>query len=865
MLSFLLASLLCFLQEAPVQEPTPEESAATPFKEVQPPQELTYEYLIEDLYDLRRLMQTPWPGERTFQFSSFDRASLKGSSDPEAWFANHDRGNYLREEQGAAGLEYVMAETEGPGVITRIWSANPEGEVLIYIDGSSSPALRMPFQEFLSGNTQPFLEPLVGVRGRGWNCYVPIPFQKGIKITTTASGLFYHVNVRTFADQMRVPSFSLDLVSAHAEQLVTAGTYLTGDWPKPEADRATMRSSTFRAGQTVKIDVKSGGTYRLIMLRFLQPQRIRDWDRVLRSIRVRVDADLTGTPQIDVPLGEFFGASPGFHGFRTYPFHWNDETYTMVMNLPIPYSKGIRMSFKHEGEGHERIPVRFDFAMDTQKTVGPLRLHMAWKQRKGLSTGAKSDYEIIEAEGPGRYVGTMLTIANPTRTWWGEGDEKIYIDGEEFPSIFGTGTEDFFGYAWGNNHPFDHPYISQIRCDGPGNYGYTSLNRMQISDSFVFHKSIKFDMEVWHWEDRKVDYTTTAYWYAPAESQSSREPLPDLKERLATKMEPLKIFRLAGALEAEDLRVHRITGGKARFQEMQMFGNTWSNERQLWWTDAKIGDQLILRVPVKEKGRYKLTAQFTKARDYGIIQAFLNGRPIGELLDLYNPEVISSGEIDLGIHDLTPRDHNFTLRIEGANQNAVHEFMVGLDYLFLTPVDDEPVDDEGETPKTNEEAPVVDKGLYSLQTQSLEGESVDLAAYKGKVTLVVNVASQCGYTPQYAGLENLHKELAEQGFAVLGFPSNEFGKQEPGSAAEIREFCDSRFGVTFPMFAKVEVKPGEGQSEVYRFLTRGGDVPNWNFCKYLIGKDGKVRQFFPSKVAPDHAELRAMIQAALAE
>lgn len=155
--------------------------------------------------------------------------------------------------------------------------------------------------------------------------------------------------------------------------------------------------------------------------------------------------------------------------------------------------------------------------------------------------------------------------------------------------------------------------------------------------------------------------------------------------------------------------------------------------------------------------------------------------------------------------------------------------------------------------------------LYELKTTTLSGQPADLAAYRGKVTLVVNVASKCGYTPQYDGLEALHKGLAPRGFAVLGFPSNEFGGQEPGSAAEIQEFCRLTYGVTFPMFAKVETKPGPGQSPVYALMGASGSLPQWNFAKYLVGKDGTVRAFFPSRVTPDAKELRDAIEKALAE
>ena len=154
--------------------------------------------------------------------------------------------------------------------------------------------------------------------------------------------------------------------------------------------------------------------------------------------------------------------------------------------------------------------------------------------------------------------------------------------------------------------------------------------------------------------------------------------------------------------------------------------------------------------------------------------------------------------------------------------------------------------------------------FYDLKTKSLDGKPADLAAYKGKVSLVVNVASKCGYTPQYDGLEKLHKELQPKGVNVLGFPSNDFGGQEPGTAEEIITFCKATYGVTFPMFEKVVTKAGAGQSPIYGFLGASGNLPAWNFSKYVIGKDGKIVAFFPSKVTPDAPELRASIDKALA-
>jgi glutathione peroxidase len=154
--------------------------------------------------------------------------------------------------------------------------------------------------------------------------------------------------------------------------------------------------------------------------------------------------------------------------------------------------------------------------------------------------------------------------------------------------------------------------------------------------------------------------------------------------------------------------------------------------------------------------------------------------------------------------------------------------------------------------------------LYDFKTAYLDGKAADLGTFRGKVTLVVNVASKCGFTPQYEGLEKLNRELAPKGFAVLGFPSNDFGNQEPGTAQEIAQFCKLTYDVTFPMFSKVVTRPGTEQSPIYKFLGTSGHLPAWNFSKYVVGKDGRILAFFPSDVTPESPELRGAIAKAMA-
>jgi len=161
-----------------------------------------------------------------------------------------------------------------------------------------------------------------------------------------------------------------------------------------------------------------------------------------------------------------------------------------------------------------------------------------------------------------------------------------------------------------------------------------------------------------------------------------------------------------------------------------------------------------------------------------------------------------------------------------------------------------------------------EKTVYDFTLNSIDGQSAPLSAYKGKVVLLVNVASRCGYTPQYTALESIYEKYKDRGFVIVGIPANNFGGQEPGTNEEIKTFCSAKYHVTFPMMAKVSVK-GTDITPLYQFLTdknlhpqTGGEI-GWNFTKFLVGPDGNVIARFDSKVTPDSPEVTSAIEKAL--
>jgi len=273
----------------------------------------------------------------------------------------------------------------------------------------------------------------------------------------------------------------------------------------------------------------------------------------------------------------------------------------------------------------------------------------------------------------------MLHVWNPRGGWWGEGDEKFFVDGEKFPSTIGTGSEDYFGYAWGDPALFQQAYHDQTISSG--NRGHVSVSRWHITDNVPFQASFEGAIEKYFPNAKPTLYACTVYWYLAPGGTDPYVPQP-LDQRAGYAQAPAP-RSIPGAVEGERMEVLARTGGNTQTQELGGADDKWSEGAHLWWTGGKPGDRLDLALPVAKAGRYKLSAQLTRARDYAIVQLSLDGKKLGEPIDLYNPQVVATGVLDLGAHDLAAGRHTMTLEIVGANEKAVKAYMAGVDYVRL--------------------------------------------------------------------------------------------------------------------------------------------------------------------------------------
>ncbi len=675
---------------------------------------ITFNSLLMEMVDRDSIARWPEPAYTCKQFSSYDRQTV--SPDQPGWFANWDRSQFVRIEEVDGRKEYVMMDAEGPGAVVRIWATwhGPRGQpfsngtIRFYLDGSDTPAIEGPISEVIDGGAlvgPPLAEGVAAETEygkRGHNLYLPIPYAKHCKITystdvpvdvggRTGEALYYQINYRTYEEGSEVKSFSMAQLEAHKEAI--------------DKLQFMLKTPEYRE-QVPEIEVKAG--HREIRggaqqsLSFTGPAAIhqikfhltaKNMEQALRSTLVEISFD--GEPAVVCPIGDFFGIGYQMREVKTW-YTKVDAGGTMTSLWVMPFKERCDISFTSlmgELRSPEEVAVWYEIRTKPWDwDDNSMHFHAAWRLYPEVDTGeSKSmddapgvqDMNFVTVQGKGVYVGDSLVIFNGTDSWWGEGDEKIYVDGETFPSHVGTGTEDYYGYAWCRSEAFSSPFHAQPEGGGNMQPGYSVNSRYRALDAIPFTKSIKFDMELWHWGVTKVDYSPTTIWYAKPGATSNIKPEIENAGRTVTlhREQIVKPLKVPGAIEGESMQVVQANAGRANTQSGMRFN--WSGDEQLWWMDANVSDKLEVTFDVEQAGRYDVLARLTTANDYGIIKISINGKTI-DPIDLYATRVINTSH-ELGTFDLKQGPNTMVVEIVGMNSESTsprHGF--GLDYLLLT-------------------------------------------------------------------------------------------------------------------------------------------------------------------------------------
>jgi hypothetical protein len=698
-----------------------------------PAQTLTYSDLTARYTDMAHLATLPPDGEFGGMASSYDRASQYDAMKDQYihWDANADGSGIVREE----GTEQVLADIKGCGCIWRIWSAAQGlGHVKIYLDGSSTPVVDLRFTDYTDHRmdfTHGWTNLSYAHAGEvsegpgnnyvpGGNTYIPIPFKKSCKIVGDKGtgkdddskwGQYFHFTYTLFPAGIDVPDFQYpytDEETRALDQLNTAlaATQRSAD-PAPLPGQKDQKSTvTVAPGQTATaITVQGAGAITNLKVKVPMPEYAEPQRTFLRQLTIRITWDGDAQPAVWSPLGDFFGYLGGGGKFATVPVGLSDDG-TFYCHWYMPFASGARIEIGNDGPA----PVTLDVAASVAPLDKPIaslgRFHAKWHRDANLITRKDRfpDWPMVNTQGRGRFVGTMLHVWNPNGGWWGEGDEKFFVDGEKFPSYFGTGSEDYFGYAWGGPGRWERAFHAQILNEN--NNGHVDDQRWLIADNVPFHHSFEGDIEKYqpntlpdpanHPFDPITLYATVAYWYLSADGTDPYTTEIPVEQRVGYWTSNAS-YREPGVIEAESMELAKWTQNNLRNEGMwgawpgALKGTKeglWSNNRQLAWDPLNLQDVLALKLPVATTGKYQVIVRPTKGPGYGIFQFGVDGQNMGAPIDLYNKDLVPGDPVTLGTVQLTAGDHLLNIAPTGKNPGVGGDQPVAtfaLDYVKLVP------------------------------------------------------------------------------------------------------------------------------------------------------------------------------------
>lgn len=509
---------------------------------------VTLQGLLEEMSDRSALARWPAIEYASLQASSYNRESVH--RDKPGWFADSDGVGYIRQD---ANGEYVLMEHDGPGAITKIWTPffyydfneRRGPNVRIYLDGAKTPVVDESLIELVSGKGT-IKPPFAAFSARAGNSYMPIPFGKSCRVTMKEKPFYNLISYRAYPKGTRVETFSPGLVSRSSAALGRTQKLLTEEFTLPVDRPGVLQVAP---GQTVKQEFKDGP----LAFRYLKLELVgADLDPSLLRSTV-ISGTFDGIETIWCPIGEFFSNSDGVRPYKT----WNRQVKSkaeFTTEWVMPYKKEASFSFTNYGS--KSVTIKWQGAVQPWKWDDrSMHFYARWRPDDIVPGTPVTDWNFIDIRGRGVYVGDSWTVLNKRKdSWWGEGDEKIYVDGaweKGFPTHFGTGTEDYYGWA-GGVYPdlkdeFSQPFLANVKVGGLDGHtmGYNICTRVRSLDAIPFKSRLQFDMESsfgtdMRTTDDRLGYTATTFFYAFPGAKHNRPASPKEARKRIMALEDLR-------------------------------------------------------------------------------------------------------------------------------------------------------------------------------------------------------------------------------------------------------------------------------------------------------------------------------------
>ncbi len=513
---------------------------------------VTIKTLLIQMTDRNAMTRFPHPYYNLKQFSSYDRKSVAPSDS--GWFANDDYTQFIGVDSSEGRKEYILFDADGPGSIVRWWmtfagEGSLQGIIRIYIDNEPVPVLESDPVKLFNGNVlagEPLatsVSPQTEIERRGQNLYLPVPYKVHCRITyecdaisvtenSRKPNIYYNICYRTYEPGTKVVSFSMEELNNASELIAATNKILL----KADSVALAVRSKEYLLDKTLDpgdsanlvIDSKNAAIS-FISLKI----PAFDTDQALRSTVLSISFD--GNRTVWVPAGYFFGTGSKETWSSTW-YSMVDGKNKMESYWVMPFREQCTITILNYGE--QEIKAELIVRASAYKwDENSMYFGASWHEYHQIltagaevagGTGMHRDINYADIKGKGIYAGDAVTVFNTVDSWWGEGDEKIFVDGEVFPSSIGTGTEDYYGYAWCRPELFTHPFIAQPSGSGNFHTGLSVNMRYRSLDAIPFNSSISSNIELWHWLPAVINYGLTTYFYVSQPYKINIKP--DLKE-----------------------------------------------------------------------------------------------------------------------------------------------------------------------------------------------------------------------------------------------------------------------------------------------------------------------------------------------
>ena len=539
--------------------------------------------LLSEMTDPAALARLPQPQYQALQASSYNRASTnrtQPNQDTSGWFADSDGLGFIRTETIGGNQEWVLMEHEGPGCLTKFWTPffyygfdDRKGpNIRVYLDGADTPVLDESLIELVTGRGS-IKPPFASLTARAGNSYLPIPFARSCRVTMAAKPFYYLINYRAYPEGSKVQSFSWAEYKSETARLIKAGETLTAT---PSREQGTItESAQIKPGGRLTVQLPAGAhAVRQFSVRL--PGAVTDLS-ILRSTVLTMTCD--GEETVWCPLGDFFSCADSLHPFHT----WQRTVMadgTMICRWMMPYRSSGTVHVLNLGAQPIDVAVQADvgrWEWDERSMV----FHARWRPDDVVPGTPFQDWNYIDIQGQGVFVGDAWTVLNIQGSWWGEGDEKIYVDGawdKGFPTHFGTGTEDYYGWAGGEvptrQDEFSGPFLANVRVGGLDGRttGFNICTRTRSLDAIPFTTRFRFDMESSFGTDIRnpwnlLGYSAVTFWYARPGATDNRPGLPQVAARPIMSVAALQAQ--AEAVRSGGGKAGRVGGTEAESKRLQ--------------------------------------------------------------------------------------------------------------------------------------------------------------------------------------------------------------------------------------------------------------------------------------------------------